>query len=169
MPSQPLFFLLSLGDKVLPLSSRVPFFVQQKTLERSLNKVLAEPIADGLFDALENRWLCIHIRNLNLKWCVSKHANKNKLIVARHAPVEVSISGDWREFLLLASRQEDPDTLFFRRRLQIDGDTELGLEVKNLIDSLDSDTLPRWLWHSIERLGQAAAEQNLEHSQPYSA
>lgn len=42
----------------------------------------------------------------------------------------MTISGNWREFLLLASRQEDPDTLFFRRRLQIDGDTELGLAVK---------------------------------------
>ncbi|MCP9760830.1 Sterol-binding domain protein, partial [Aquitalea sp. S1-19] len=38
-------------------------------------------------------------------------------------------------------REEDPDTLFFNRKLVIEGDTELGLIVKNLLDSVDwSDT-----------------------------
>jgi predicted lipid carrier protein YhbT len=41
------------------------------------------------------------------------------LRIAQKAEAQVSISGNWREFLLLASRQEDPDTLFFRRRLVI--------------------------------------------------
>jgi predicted lipid carrier protein YhbT len=40
------------------------------------------------------------------------------------------------------SRQEDPDTLFFQRRLTIEGDTELGLEVKNILDALDHENLP---------------------------
>jgi len=31
----------------------------------------------------------------------------------------------------------DPDTLFFSRRLTIDGDTELGLLVKNALDAID--------------------------------
>lgn len=39
--------------------------------------------------------------------------------------------------------KEDPDSLFFQRRLRIEGDTELGLEVKNLMDSLDLDELPK--------------------------
>ena len=39
-------------------------------------------------------------------------------------------------------RQEDPDTLFFNRRLKIEGDTELGLVVKNLLDSIDWSTVP---------------------------
>lgn len=42
----------------------------------------------------------------------------------------------------IATRQDDPDTLFFHRRLQITGDTELGLVVKNLLDAVE---LPRWL------------------------
>ena len=31
----------------------------------------------------------------------------------------------------LANQQEDPDTLFFQRRLVIEGDAELGLVVNN--------------------------------------
>lgn len=46
----------------------------------------------------------------------------------------VTISAGAREFLLLALRKEDPDTLFFDRRLRIEGDTELGLFVKNALD-----------------------------------
>ena len=39
--------------------------------------------------------------------------------------------------MLLARRQEDPDTLFFSRRLSMEGDTELGLLVKNTIDAIE--------------------------------
>jgi predicted lipid carrier protein YhbT len=40
-------------------------------------------------------------------------------------------------FLQLAARQEDPDTLFFNRALAVEGDTELGLIVKNMLDALE--------------------------------
>lgn len=44
-------------------------------------------------------------------------------------------------FLQVASRQEDPDTLFFNRELSIEGDTELGLVVKNMLDAVDLSQL----------------------------
>ena len=40
-------------------------------------------------------------------------------------------------YLKLLSRQEDPDTLFFNRELELTGDTELGLFVKNMLDALE--------------------------------
>ena len=40
-------------------------------------------------------------------------------------------------YLQMVSRQEDPDTLFFNRSLAIEGDTELGLRVKNMLDALE--------------------------------
>lgn len=148
--------LLSAGDKFLPWAKYLPFSLQCLSLQRSLNQVFAQAIEEGLFDMLEQRWMRLQVKDLNLAWCLSKDPHKNRLLIQAQAPVEVTISGNWREFLLLASRQEDPDTLFFRRRLHIDGDTELGLAVKNMIDSLDSDDLPPWLWHTIETLGKEA-------------
>ena len=50
--------------------------------------------------------------------------------------------GDSKAFLKLASQEEDPDTLFFQRSLMIEDDTELGLGVKNLLDSLEMEQLP---------------------------
>ena len=41
------------------------------------------------------------------------------------------------DFLRMMMREEDPDTLFFNRKLRIEGDTELGLITKNLLDSVD--------------------------------
>ena len=44
-------------------------------------------------------------------------------------------------FLQLVARQEDPDTLFFNRELSIEGDTELGLIVKNMLDAVEWEKL----------------------------
>lgn len=46
----------------------------------------------------------------------------------------MGIEGTLYDFLVLIDRQEDPDTLVFQRRLAIEGDTELGLRVKNFLD-----------------------------------
>jgi predicted lipid carrier protein YhbT len=54
-------------------------------------------------------------------------------------PWDVRISGTLADFWLLASRKEDPDTLFFNRALTIEGDTEAGLYVKNLLDAMEFD------------------------------
>lgn len=52
---------------------------------------------------------------------------------------DVTIRGTHADLLKLATREEDPDTLFFQRRLTIEGETETGLHVKNLLDALEYD------------------------------
>lgn len=148
--------LLKLGEHLLPLAARTPFTLQRIALERSLNQIFAEPLADNAFEALEGNWMRLEVADLKLAWCLS--CDRKKLRIAEEAPVQVTIRGNWREFLLLASRQEDPDTLFFRRRLVIEGDTELGLSIKNLIDSLDPDMLPPWLWKALQGAGKEVAQ-----------
>ena len=49
---------------------------------------------------------------------------------------DVTIKAKLDDYLALALRREDPDTLFFTRRLVIEGDTETGLAVKNALDAL---------------------------------
>jgi predicted lipid carrier protein YhbT len=57
------------------------------------------------------------------------------------APADLTISARARDFIALLAREEDPDTLFFNRRLLMEGDTDLGLLVKNTLDGID---LPRF-------------------------
>ncbi|MGL4734573.1 MAG: ubiquinone anaerobic biosynthesis accessory factor UbiT, partial [Enterovibrio sp.] len=60
--------------------------------------------------------------------------------------------------LLLAARKEDPDTLFFQRRLLIEGDTALGLQVKNALDSVDLSALPPFVQMGLSSLGDFVAQ-----------
>ena len=56
---------------------------------------------------------------------------------------DLAFSAHLSAYLQLLTRQEDPDTLFFNRELEITGDTELGLLVKNLLDAVEWPSLPR--------------------------
>lgn len=68
---------------------------------------------------------------------------------------DLAISASARDFLLLLNRQEDPDTLFFSRRLVSEGDTELGLTVKNTLDAIDPDSVMRQLPWPLARAASA--------------
>ncbi|MFT5880301.1 MAG: putative lipid carrier protein YhbT [Moritella sp.] len=128
--------LLAIPAKVLPFS------VQEKILSRVLNRVFAEALADDEFEFLEQKWLHVAVLDLSINWFIS--CRDNKLVIAERANVaDVSFKGNLNELVLITARKEDPDTLFFQRRLKIEGDTELGLEVKNMLDSFDLDELPK--------------------------
>lgn len=69
-------------------------------------------------------------------------------IAEQIAEPDVTFTASLNDLILMAARKEDPDSLFFQRRLKI-GDTELGLEVKNLIDSLEPAVLPALLQRAL--------------------
>ena len=52
---------------------------------------------------------------------------------------DLTLSARTRDYLALALREEDADTLFFSRRLRMEGETDLGLLVKNTLDAVDWD------------------------------
>jgi len=60
-----------------------------------------------------------------------------------HEP-DLAFAANLSAFLQLLARQEDPDTLFFNRELEITGDTELGLIVKNMLDAVEWPSLPKF-------------------------
>ncbi len=121
--------------------AKSPFFMQKLALQALLQRVLKEALTDGDCDFLQNRWLRINIEDIDLSWNYTLDANLN-IRVAKSPQADVTIRGSLKSFLFLAAREEDPDTLFFQRDLIIEGDTELGLQVKNLLDSLEQENLP---------------------------
>jgi predicted lipid carrier protein YhbT len=87
---------------------------------------------------VSGRRFCVHVRDLGLKLYFSLqgdgfHAEKNGL-------ADVTFTATAQDFARLALRLEDPDTLFFNRRLLIEGDTDLGLTVKNMLDAVELET-----------------------------
>lgn len=69
------------------------------------------------------------------------------------ARVDLAIEADMAAFVALALRQEDPDTLFFDRRLRFTGDTELGLVVKNTLDAVALPELVKLVRGLLPRAG----------------
>jgi predicted lipid carrier protein YhbT len=67
------------------------------------------------------------------------HVRRGRLAPAADGAFDVRISGSTEDFLKLALREEDPDTLFFDRRLSLEGETEAGLYLKNLLDAVEFD------------------------------
>jgi len=134
----------------LPLAI-VPSSVQRSGVDYTLKSLFREAIVDGDVDFLEGRYLQVQINDLDLCWFITIDNQQfkvlDKLTNDRDADVIFSANGD--DLLLVADRKEDPDTLFFQRRLMIQGDTELGLQVKNLIDSVELDQLPSWVNRAI--------------------
>lgn len=56
---------------------------------------------------------------------------------SRSGTLDFTLRATLLDYARLALRREDPDTLFFARRLVIEGDTELGLVAKNALDAID--------------------------------
>ncbi|MCS3424123.1 putative lipid carrier protein YhbT [Rahnella sp. BIGb0603] len=144
-----------------------PFALQRQVLQQVLSGQLRQALADGELDFLEGRWLKIDVSDLSLSWLMS--VDEGKLIVAEKGDADVSFSGNANDLILIAARKEDPDTLFFQRRLRIEGDTELGLYVKNLMDSIDLDTMPLLLKNGLLRLAdfvEAGLQEDREPKAP---
>ena len=62
------------------------------------------------------------------------------------------IRGKLAGFVQLSAKTVDADTLFFQRKLVMEGDTAVALEFKNLTDGYDLEQLPRRLQDSLRWL-----------------
>lgn len=127
-----------------------PFVLQRQVLQQVLSWQFRQALAEGDLEFLESRWLKIEVRDLALQWFMT--VENDRLVVSQQAEADVSFSGEANDLILIAARKQDPDTLFFQRRLQIEGDTELGLYVKNLMDAIDLDAMPTPLRVGLLRL-----------------
>ena len=105
-----------------------------------LNRLLALQIADGDLEFMNGRHLRVEVRDAGLHFNLTFDGNR-LLAAAENGAPDLVFRGNVHDFLLLAARREDSDTLFFQRRLQIEGDTDMGLEIKNLLDAIDVGSL----------------------------
>jgi predicted lipid carrier protein YhbT len=130
----------------LPALARIPLkFAPGKlksfVISRALNTLFATPLAEDELEFLDGRRMNVCISDAGLSFSVTL---ENGRLQAHHAvnDPDLSIEGLTYTFLLLGTRREDSDTLFFRRQLKTQGDTELGLYLKNFLDGLEPETLP---------------------------
>jgi predicted lipid carrier protein YhbT len=144
----------SIAKRLIGIPGRlIPYGVQKTVLETALNQAFRQPVQDGELEFLEGAKVRIIVTDLNINWLIDVGSERFKP-VERELSEDVKISGESRDFLLLATRQADPDTLFFQRKIRIEGDTELGLGIKNMMDSMDWDDLPTPLRVILQTIGR---------------
>lgn len=152
--------LLPPPARFAPWLRMLPPTLQRRGMERALARVLAVPMAAGTLDFMHGRRLGIDISDLDLHWVIE--GRDRHLWVVDAAP-EASVRGSATDLLLLASRLEDADTLFFQRRLVLTGDTELGLTARNLLERLPWESIPLGVRIGLNRGARVARAARTAH------
>ena len=120
----------------------IPGAAHSTILTTALNVLFAGRIEQsGEFDFLRDRTLAIRVRDAQVEYRFRYSGPAGFTPCQGDQPPDLMISGAIYDFLALATRREDSDTLFFNRRVVMEGDTALGLELKNLLDGLDPEAL----------------------------
>lgn len=140
----PQFVLPSFFTKI---GQKLPSMPPQMALVLGLNQLLKRGVLPADMSLLQARQFEINVLDAGLS--VRFTATETKFISNTFTgEPDIRLSANTADFLKMMLREEDPDTLFFNRKLIIEGDTELGLIVKNLLDSID------WADTPLEKLIQ---------------
>ncbi len=116
--------------------SKLPVWPPSFVLAKTLNQALKPLLDDGSLAFLTDKRVVVNVSDLGVRFSFT--LQRDGFTPAREsAAPDLAISAEWYDLYLLTTRQEDPDTLFFNRRLVVEGDTELGLIAKNALDSLE--------------------------------
>lgn len=106
-----------------------------------LNRVLAVPLKDGELDFMRGKRVALLVTDLGVGYRLQLGDN-GFAALPDGLEDDLRVIGELQTFLLLATQREDADSLFFQRRLRIEGDTVTGLHLKNFIDALGEPPLP---------------------------
>lgn len=130
----------------------VPVGLHSAGIALALNQIFARALADGELDFLAGRVLRVEVHDARTAFRLTLEGGR-LVPAAAGRSADLTVGGTVYDLLLLATGREDPDTLFFQRRLTLDGSTELGLFVKNFLNGQDpQEVLPAPLRLALPRL-----------------
>ena len=135
----------SLPKPLGTLFSILPQYPHSFVFVQALNLALGDMLRSDVLQPLHGKIICLRINDAH----VSLYFTLGKTgVSASHTTSnpDLTLTANAYDFIQLALRQEDPDTLFFSRRLLTEGDTELGLLAKNTLDAI---ALPPLNWHML--------------------
>ena len=123
------------------LGARLPQLPPTLALLGGLNLALDRVLPRDTLEPLTGKRLLLKVTDAGMALRFTLTPRGFRPLLDGRAP-DLTISATTRDYLALALalREEDPDTLFFSRRLLMEGDTDLGLLVKNTLDGIE---LPR--------------------------
>ncbi|MFT3666676.1 ubiquinone anaerobic biosynthesis accessory factor UbiT [Piscinibacter sp.] len=131
-------FLAPLHLRLRGAVERLPVGPPSLLAARVLDRVLLPRLPDDARRALEGHCVELAVTDfgLRVRLRIAPHgfASAGEDGPGREAALRIAASG--AGYLRLLRGEDDPDRLFFERTLVMEGDTELGLVLKNTLDAI---------------------------------
>jgi Putative lipid carrier protein len=141
----------SIPKLIRPINNLIPSHFINFGSEKLLNRLFKEELTSGDLDFISGKIIEIKVKDIDLSLFLTLKGTQLKSL-NRPAEADVKLSADGDALLLLIYGKVDPDTLFFNRKLMVKGNTELGLHLKNFLDTIEvNQKLPRALYLIGER------------------
>lgn len=119
---------------------RLPVWPPSMVMSQALNR-LWWPLVDEATQAeLSGRVVELVVDDLGIT-CRLQAGPRGLSPASAGQPVALRLKATAQVYWRLLQGQDDPDTLFFDRRMVMEGDTEYGLLLKNTLDAVGP---PRW-------------------------
>ena len=127
-----------LGSAIGRVTSRAVSLPCSFAFATAVNPILKNHISQEMETLLHGKFLRFSVTDLGLDFNIlwarggfvgTWHVEEPDLIISANA----------YDFILLGLGYEDADALFFRHRLLMEGDTELGVLLKNTVAQLELD------------------------------
>ena len=130
-------FIASIGEKL-------PQWPHGLVLATGLNAALKmKLLSESELTALDDKLFRVQVRDTGGTAHFTYRGGLFRPVFRPEREPDLAFAANLSAYLQLLARQEDPDTLFFNRELEITGDTELGLLVKNMLDAVEWPKLPQ--------------------------
>ena len=127
-----------LPDFVSAVGNKLPQWPHAVALTTALNGAITmKLLPEDNLALLEGRSFLIDVLDTGGRACFTFRDGRFRPLYTHPEEPDLAFRANFSAYLQLLARQEDPDTLFFNRELSIEGDTELGLIVKNMLDAVE--------------------------------
>ena len=127
--------LAAFAARIRPLVRRLPMQPPALALAAALNHWLTPRLPADTREALSHRCVEIVVTDLGLALRLQLESRGFGLAPAQ-APVALRIAAAAPDYWRLLRGRDDADRLFFERALVMEGDTEMGLILKNTLDAI---------------------------------
>lgn len=132
--------------------------VMELFLNTGINHLLKKERQQNELDFLKGQVARVEITDLKFDFSFTL-INQKLVVTVPGRPGDATLKSDQESMLKILHGEVDPDTLFFRRKLLITGDTELGLYIKNMIDTIDlTQRIPKPIMHLLTHIHKASRQ-----------
>lgn len=139
-----------------PLPRWLPRYPGSFALASGLNLLVIDRLPADLRGKLDGKSVAIVVTDADFEFAFRVQGSRCVAMRAAGHP-DLKLAATAADFAAIAAGTADADTLFFQRRLVIEGEVELATELKHSLDAIEFPRLRRLLRALLERMPGSGA------------